>query len=113
VTSPFVTAPFVTELRTDASVIILGDESADSLHLRVQAAELWETIRIDAPKSDSVIAVKTAALSSFYPEGVDVSDFVTKLHGFEILDESASLAAAGARDGSTLLLTYRRRRPVR
>jgi hypothetical protein len=108
-----VSAPFVTELRTDASVIILGDESAEALHLRVQAAELWETIRVDAPKSESVLAVKTAALAAFYPEGVFASDFVTKLHGFEILDEDASLAAAGARDGSTLLLTSRRRRPVR
>jgi hypothetical protein len=108
-----VSAPFVTELRTDASVIILGDGTADALHIRVQAAELWETIRIDAAKSEPVLAVKTAALASFYPEGADVAEFVTKLHGFEILHEEASLDAAGVRDGSTLLLTHRRRRPVR
>jgi hypothetical protein len=108
-----VSAPFVTELRTDASVIILGDETADALHLRVQVAELWETIRIDAPRSESVLAVKTAALASFYPEGAFASEFVTKLHGFEILDEEASLDATGVRDGSTLLLIHRRRRPVR
>jgi hypothetical protein len=105
--------PFVTELRTDASVIILGDESADALHLRVQAAELWETIRIDAQRSESVLAVKNAALAAFYPEGVFATDFVTKLHGFEILDEEATLDFVGVRDGSTLLLTHRRRRPVR
>lgn len=105
--------PFVTELRTDASVIILGDESVNALHIRVQAAELWDTIRIDARGSESVLAVKTAALTSFYPEGADVGEFVTKLHGFEILHEEESLDAAGVRDGSTLLLTHRRRRPVR
>jgi hypothetical protein len=108
-----VSVPFVTELRTDASVIILGNESTDALHLRVQVAELWETIRVDASRSDSVLAVKTAALAAFYPEGVFAGEFVTKLHGFEILDEDASLDATGVRDGSTLLLTQRRRRPVR
>jgi hypothetical protein len=108
-----VSVPFVTELRTDASVIILGEESADALHLRVQAAELWDTIRIDAPKSETVLAVKSAALATFYPEGIDIGEFVTKLHGFEVLDEGASLEATGARDGSILLLTRRRRQPVR
>ena len=106
-------APFVTELRTDASVIVLGDQSANALHIRVQAAELWETIRIDAPASESVLAVKTVALTSFYPDAVDVAEFVAKLHGFEILHEDESLDAVGVRDGSTLLLTHRRRRPVR
>jgi hypothetical protein len=108
-----VSAPFVTELRTDASVIILGDETPDALHLRVQAAELWETIRVDAAKSQSVLAVKTAALASFYPEGVFAEEFAAKLHGFEILNEEASLEETGVRDGSTLLLIHRRRRPVR
>ena len=40
-------------------------------------------------------------------------DFVVKLRGWEVLDESASLADAGVVDGSILLLTYRRRRAVR
>ncbi len=107
------TVPFVTELRTDASVIIIGGEAANSLHIRVQVAELWEAVRVDAPGQAAVLAVKTAALAAFYPEGVDAGDFVTKLHGFEIFHENESLDAVGVRDGSTLLLTYRRRRPVR
>jgi hypothetical protein len=40
-------------------------------------------------------------------------DFVIKLRGWELLDESQSLAAAGAGNGSTFLVTSRRRRPVR
>jgi hypothetical protein len=40
-------------------------------------------------------------------------EFVMKLRGWEVLDESASLTDAGAIDGSIFLLTYRRRRPVR
>ena len=36
-----------------------------------------------------------------------------KLRGWEVLDEGASLADAGATDGSIFLLTHRRRRPVK
>ena len=53
------------------------------------------------------------ALDAFIPYHHPTVDFVMKLRGFEVLDESAPLTVAGARDGSTFLLTYRFRRPVR
>ncbi|MEO5902790.1 MAG: hypothetical protein ABIQ55_02140 [Gemmatimonadaceae bacterium] len=106
-------APFVTELRTSAAVILVGDEASVTMHIRVQAAELWDTVRVDASPGESVLAVKVAALAAFYPDGVTSDDFVVKLNGFEILHESESLSSVGVRDGSTLLLTRRRRRPVR
>jgi len=106
-------APFVTELRTPAYVIVLGDSASATMHIRVQAAELWDTVRVDVSPSDSVLAVKLAALAAFYPEGVPAGDFVAKLHGFEILHEDESVQSVGVRDGSTLLLMRRRRRPVR
>ena len=83
------------------------------MHIRVQAAELWDAVRIDASPSESVLTAKLAALSAFYPDGIDGDDFVTKLHGFEVLREEESMQAVGVRDGSTLLLTRRRRRPVK
>lgn len=107
------TAPFVTELRTSDDVLSVGGGIGTIFHLRVQAAELWDTIRVDAPSSTSVESVKRAALEHFFPDGAAANDFVVKLRGFEILSESASLEASGARDGSTLLLARRRRRPVR
>ncbi len=106
------TVPFVAELRTPASVIVVGD-ALNVYHLRVQAAELWDTVRVDASPAESIASVKAAALGWFYPDGVDANDFVTKLHGFEVLHETESLEAVGVRDGSTLLLTSRRRQPVR
>ena len=39
--------------------------------------------------------------------------FVVKLNGFEVLDENVSVADSGATNGSTFLVSYRRRRPVR
>ena len=107
------TAPFVTELRTSDEVVKVGGTDGDTLHLRVQAAELWDALRVDASPTTTVETVKKAALGRFFPGGEPVNDFVVKLRGYEILDESATLAAAGAKDGSTLLLLRRRRRPVK
>ena len=107
------TAPFVTGLRVDAEVIVLGGGDGPVMHVRVQQAELWEMIRVDAAGSLPVSAVKLAALEEFYPSGFVADDFVVKLRGFEILREDESLAASGVKDGSTLLVTKRRRRPVR
>jgi hypothetical protein len=107
------TAPFVTKLRTNGELIRLGSGGEPMMHIRVQVAELWDSVRVDAPPSEPVISVKRAALDSLYPDGIDPEEYVVRLHGFEILDESVSLTAAGLRDGSILLLVKRRRQPVR
>jgi hypothetical protein len=107
------TAPFVTSLRNGGAVIELGIAGEPVLHIRVQIAELWDSVRVDAPATVSVIAVKRAALDVLYPGGTDPDELVVRFHGFEILDESVSLAAAGIRDGSILLLVNRRRQPVK
>lgn len=111
------TAPFVTELRSRPGVSVLPQSGTDSagevLHLRVEMPEVWDVARIDASPADPVLAVKVHALAALYPKAASHEDFVMKLRGIELFDESASLADAGARDGSIFLLTYRRRRPVR
>lgn len=106
-------APFVTTLRTAGEPIRIG-ESSSPFHLRVQVADLWDSIRVEADGSQPVSAVTNAALAEFYPDGgVDPDELVVRLHGFEILDEEKSLVESGVRDGSILLLVSRRRRPVR
>ena len=107
------TVPFVTDLRTTDDTIVVGGGDGGVLHLRVQSAELWDALRVDAPESASVVVVKDAALEKFFPDGVPAREFVVKVRGFEILDENESLGAAGVRNGSTLLLARRRRRPVK
>jgi hypothetical protein len=106
-------APFVTDLRTNGELVRLGSGDEPVLHIRVQVAELWDSVRIDAPGSERVISAKRAALDALYPGGANPEEYVVRLRGFEILDENASLVAAGVEDGSILLLVYRRRRPVR
>ena len=100
------TVPFVSELRVGSDVITLGGGDGAVLHLRV-------ALRVDAPGSTPFSSVKDAALASFFPSGMNSGEFVGKVRGFEILDESDSLDACGIRDGSTILLARRRRRAVR
>lgn len=106
-------APFVTGLRTNGTVINLASGDELVLHIRVQVMDLWDSVRVDAPPTETVLSVKRAALAALYPDGADPDELVVRLHGYEILDETQSLAAAGVQDGSILLLVARRRRPVR
>ena len=106
-------APFVTGLRTNGEVISLATGEEPAIHIRVQVADLWDSVRVDAPPTEPVISVKRAALDALYPSGIDPDEFVVRLHGFEILDEQSSLADAGVRNGSIFLLVGRRRKPVR
>jgi hypothetical protein len=52
------------------------------------------------------------ALEELAP-GAILDDHVLKLRGWEVLDEAAPLAGTGVENGSILLLTSRRKRPVR
>jgi hypothetical protein len=99
-------------IRARPGVLALAT-GAHAFTVRVQMPELWDTIAVSCGESTSVIAMKKAALEAFGEHHHPVEDYVLKLRGFEVLDEGAPVAVAGAREGSTFLLTYRRRRPVR
>lgn len=107
------TAPelFVNSLRTRGAPLPLGSGGGPVLHLRAQVLEAWDAIRIDADPSATVKSLKHLSLEALYPQ-VDHDDYVVKLHGWEILDESAPISSTGARSGSIFVITDRRRRPV-
>ena len=107
------TTPFVAQLRVRPDVLRLGTGTEPVITVRVQVAEIWDTIRIDAPANTAVSVVKQQALNALVPDAPHPEEFMTKLNAWEVLDERVSLAEAGAVNGSTLLLHYRRRRPVR
>ena len=108
-------APFVGSLRARPTTIRLAPEGTEAITIRVEMPEVWDVVRIAVAPTEPVLAVKVRALEALYPEADPElhADFVLKLRGWEILDEAASLADAGVIDGSILLLTFRRRRPVR
>jgi hypothetical protein len=108
------TAPtsFVNSLRTRGDAFKLGSPSDQVLRLRAQVLEAWDAIRIDANPLASVRSLKQLALRELYPDVRHDDEYVVKLHGFEILDEDAPISSTAARNGSTFLITDRRRRPV-
>lgn len=106
-------APFVTQLRTRRAPVALAQPGPGSITFRVEAVELWDTVRVVAHPDTSVTDVKQRVVAEFFPGHEYVEDFVLKLRGWEMLDERSPLAQAGVVNGSILLLAYRRRRPVR
>lgn len=107
-------AGVVSSLRRRPRVVRLthGAPGDDVVTLRAQVAEVWDAVGIEAPTTATVLEVKRRALAELMPDETNTHEFVVKVRGYEVLDESVSLAAAGVRDGSTLLIASRRRRPV-
>ena len=106
--------PFTAQLRARPQTIVLGaDDAPVRWTVRVQSAEVWDTVRISTPPTEPIGAIKARALEELDPGGGAAGAFVLKLGGVEVLDEGATLAATGAADGSIFLLAHRRRRPVR
>ena len=91
---------------------MLGAATDSVLHLRAQLLEAWDAIRIDADPSASVKSLKQLALRELSPDVSKEHEYVVKLNGFEILDESAPISSTAAKNGSIFLITDRRRRPV-
>lgn len=107
------TTPFVTQLRRRKTPIRLAPEGAPAIDIRIEMPEVWDTVLMTVAPNEPVLTVKTRALEALFPQADFHEDFVLKLRGWEILDEGAPLSDVGVVDGSILLLTHRRRRPVR
>lgn len=107
------TAPFATQLRTARPPIKLAEPGAGSITVRVEASDIWETVRVIARSETPVADLKRRVVTALFPNDAYPEDFVLKLRGWEMLDERSSLKDAGVVDGSILLLAYRRRRAVR
>jgi hypothetical protein len=106
-------APFAASLRARPETIQVGGGGSGSWMVRAQLPEVWDMVRLEIAPTASVRTLKQHALAQLKPDAESLDEFVTKLNGIEVLDEDVSLADAGARSGSTFLITYRRRRPVR
>jgi hypothetical protein len=106
-------APFVASLRARPGAVVIGSPGAAAWTIRVQLAEAWDAVRVSMSPETSVADVKRHALDALDPAAMPLDTYVITHRGFEILDESLSIAAAGIVNGATLLIQYRHRRPVR
>jgi hypothetical protein len=105
--------PFVASLRARPDTISVGTASASALTIRVQLAEAWDAVRIRVSPDESIATVKARALEALDAGAMPLESYVVTYRGFEVLDETVSLAAAGIVNGATLLIQFRHRRPVR
>lgn len=103
----------VNGFRSRRGVVALGADGPGAITVRVQIPELWDAVTIRCAEGTSALALKQATLDAFGERHHRMEDYILKLRGFEVFDESAPVTVAGARDGSTFLLTFRHRRPVR
>lgn len=100
----------VNTLRARPGTLALG--GADAITVRVQLAEAWDVVAVQSGAGTPMRAVKEAAFGAMGTAPDAAADFVMKLRGIEVRDETVSLADGGARDGSTFVLMRRRRRAV-
>lgn len=105
--------PFVTALRTHGAVEQVGATGGDRMTVRVQFEALWDAVAYDVRSDESLETLIRAALNRFGQGSAPMSEFVTKLRGFEVRSLAVSVAESGAKDGSTFLVAHRYRRPVR
>ena len=106
-------APFVTTLRAGSQPIQLAEPGKGTITIRVEASDVWDTVRVVVRSDATVADVKQRVVAALFPYELATADFVLKLRGWEMLDLNASLSSSGVVDGSILLLAHRRRRPVR
>lgn len=106
-------AAFVAGLRARPETVRLAAEGAPATTIRVEMPEVWDVVRFAVGPTTSVAELKLRALEELLPTAEHPEDYVFKLRGWEVLEESAPLADVGVQEGSILLLTSRRKRPVR
>jgi hypothetical protein len=82
------------------------------LRLRVTVQDAWDEVPIDLPPAASLAELKRAALDATKVRK-DPDEYVLKFRGYELLDESSTLADAGLVPNGAVIVLPRRRRPVR
>ncbi|HVZ48573.1 MAG TPA: hypothetical protein VG916_07300 [Gemmatimonadaceae bacterium] len=106
--------PFVTALRTPrGEVVAVGAPGGERVVVRLQFEPLWDAIAMDARTDEPVLTLVREMLARFGEGDAPLGQFVVKLRGWEVADLATTVAASGARAGSTFLVAYRYRRPVR
>ena len=103
---------FVNTLRSRGTTLDVAAPGTESVTVRVEVPELWDTVKARVSLGEPISVLKSAVLSELVPNALP-AQYVLKLHGWEVLDETASLRETGATEGSIFLLTFRKRRPVR
>ncbi|HEX6615540.1 MAG TPA: hypothetical protein VF046_04485 [Gemmatimonadales bacterium] len=85
---------------------------SDALPLRVTVQDVWDEVPLELPATTSLAELKRQALAATRVIR-DPAQYVLKFRGFELQDESQSLADAGLVPNGALIVLPKRRRAVR
>jgi len=106
-------APFVSTVRARPDTVRLVSDGTAAMLVRVEMPEAWDVVRFAVAPTTPALELKLRALEELLPSAEHAEDFVLKLRGWEVVDENAPLGDIGVQEGSILLLTSRRKKPVR
>ena len=81
--------------------------------VRARLGDTWDELEFDVSPDETVASIKTRALATQKLLKRTGADYEMKLGGALVKDESKSVSAAGATEGSTFMVLSKRRRPVR
>lgn len=105
---------FPTNIRTRPEVLHLDSAgSPGSWTIRVQAADVWDSVRVECLPGTTVAQVKAAAMRNLLPDVRETALFMVKFHGGEVRSEALTLEQIGMTDSGMLFLAPRHRRPIR
>lgn len=107
------TAPFVSQLRARREVHDLAPTAPEGFEIRAQVHEAWDAVRLRVSGATPAAAVKREAIRLLLANTQPAEDYMMKLGGTEIRDETLPLREVGVRAGSLIFVHARRRRPVR
>jgi len=85
---------------------------SDTLPLRVTVLDVWDEVPLELSAGASLAELKRKALAATRVTR-DPAQYVLKFRGFELQDESKSLADAGLVPNGAVIVLPKRRRPVR
>lgn len=105
---------FPTIVRTRPEILRVAPAEAETCWtLRVQAADVWDSVRVQCTPDTRVAQVKLAAMTDLLPDIRETELYVVKFRGGVVRNESETLQQIGARDASMLFLAPLQRRPLR
>ncbi len=87
--------------------------AAAGLSVTVTVADTWQPVRLDAAPDQTVASLKARALAQANISASRAASYEVKFGGALVRDESRTLGALGAKDGSPFIVLSKRRRAVR
>jgi len=86
---------------------------ATPARVRVTVADAWQVFTLEVTPAENAASLKARALASAQIDPSGAAGYEVKVGGALVRDESKPLAGLGVKNGTSVVVLSRRRRPVR